>query len=80
MHFTKLGGRDLVELWLGIYSCEQFMLLSKELGYPQIAVKLLLNSKKRLRPTHRVGCKRLIFCGYSIKPLGEITSPLSKAI
>lgn len=36
--------------------------------------------KNAYAPRINVGCKRLIFCGYSIKPLGEITSPLSKAI
>lgn len=36
--------------------------------------------KNAYAPRINVGCKRLIFCGYSIKPLGEITSPLSKAM
>lgn len=40
----------------------------------------LSQQKNAYAPRINVGCKRLIFCGYSIKPLGEITSPLSKAI
>lgn len=36
--------------------------------------------KNAYAPHINVGCKRLIFCGYSIKPLGEITSPLSNAM